>query len=392
MKRGKIAAVMSVEWREPFLASMKTMDMDVTFFPPETERLPLDTISSLSGLVVELSDCAPVSLIAQFQSHGVAVSGLPVSPESEVFSSRWGVDVVLSDEAQAQLWLSQLATSSSPKTPIVVVWGASGSPGRSATAIKLAFAAREHGATTVLDCDLESPSLAESLSVEPESSGLLTLLRCARVEKPDVAACLASMVQVVPADPRLNLVSGIYDPRVLTSAEAVSGGSALKILASSGTVVVVDLRVSPYHPWDSPCRKLEHEVLSVADRVIAVVSETDVGIIRFAREWGRLEAREMSCPVTALLRPVSEDAARKTNEYQSALWELTGMSDIRALSYSPMPREHLRGVSGLHHCTAVTELLREVGVTPPVDQRFRKSRWSRLSLRLFDRQRETARQ
>lgn len=182
---------------------------------------------------------------------------------------------------------------------VVAVWGPAGAPGRTTVAAGLAAELGRRGLRTILvDADPQGGTLAQTLGVLDEISGLLAATRL--VVAGDLAEGFGSVQRSL--DDHLTLISGL--PRADRWTE-VRPGTVEAVLDQSrrhGHVVVdtgASLEVDPGGDFGSraPRQAMTLEALRVADEVIVVGSADPVGLSRLAR--GMVELAELGNPAPA---------------------------------------------------------------------------------------------
>jgi MinD-like ATPase involved in chromosome partitioning or flagellar assembly len=179
-------------------------------------------------------------------------------------------------------------TSDVPGMPagrVIAVWGPTGAPGRTTTAIGLASELARRGLSTVLvDADPWSASVAQHLGVLDEVSGLLAAARHA------ASGTLAQRYAEVPRrlSDRLHLVTGL--PRPDRWREVRPGTLEDLVACARRTAqVVVDTGFSleadgSVDVGTRPERNgLTREAIAVADEVVVVGAADPVGLARLAR-------------------------------------------------------------------------------------------------------------
>ena len=190
---------------------------------------------------------------------------------------------------------------------LVGVWGASGAPGRTTTAIALAAeAARRGHATLLLDADPYGGAVAQHLAVLDEVSGILGAARLANAGHLDVAR-LAALARQLDTD--LRVLTGLPRPGRWPEVRPAAFETVLAVARRLDDLVVADtgagLEAGSDDPFDaSPSRDATtRAVLTEADAVVAVVSPDPVGLQRAARGLVELaEVRPTGAEVVAVNR------------------------------------------------------------------------------------------
>jgi cellulose biosynthesis protein BcsQ len=167
---------------------------------------------------------------------------------------------------------------------VVAVWGPVGAPGRSTVALGLAAELAAAGTgTLVVDADPFGGTLAQSLGVLDEVSGLLAAARDANAGEPD--AVLRNAVAVAP---RLSLLTGLPRadmwPHVRAGAYELVLGQARAL--AEVTVVDAGFCLEDGGSFDrgGPRRhQLTRLSLEAADEVVVVAAADPVGLSRLVR-------------------------------------------------------------------------------------------------------------
>jgi len=171
---------------------------------------------------------------------------------------------------------------------VVAVWGATGAPGRSVTALGLASSFAQSGVPTLLvDADVYGGSQAQLLGLLDESSGLLAAARSANRGSLDPEQLAAHARAVTPA---LSILTGLPRSDRWVELSPVLLRRVIDTARALCQVVVVDCAF---------CVELDEEVsydtaaprrngatltaLELADRVVVVGSADPVGLGRLFR-------------------------------------------------------------------------------------------------------------
>lgn len=177
-----------------------------------------------------------------------------------------------------------------PGGRILVVWGTTGAPGRSTTALAVASIVGAQIPTLLIDADTANPSIAHMLAIPPEPSGVSALSRIGargRISPVDLTRA------AVPIVDRLDVLTGIAVPQrwretgpapmveILTTAQQLYG------------CIVVDVGAVSLDPVGSEMRhqgsrdELTAAILRQADDVLLVGRADAIGIHRIvaAHEW-----------------------------------------------------------------------------------------------------------
>lgn len=171
----------------------------------------------------------------------------------------------------------------SGKGKVIAVWGTHGAPGRTTVAVAVAEVLGEHGSTLVIDADTVAPSIAQTLGIVDEASGIAVAARAATNGRltPEI------VVNAAPTVRGMAVMTGLTRPdrwRELPSPaiDAILGGAR-----DAFDWIVVDVTGG----WEdgepdfgsafAPGRgAAQHAVLAGADHLIVVGQADPVGMYR----------------------------------------------------------------------------------------------------------------
>ncbi|GAA4346976.1 AAA family ATPase [Angustibacter luteus] len=206
---------------------------------------------------------------------------------------------------------------------VVAVWGPTGAPGRTTVAIGLAAELAGGGASTLLvDGDTYGPSVAQSLGLLDESSGLAAAARAADRGSLDLATLAGHAPWV---GERLRVLTGVTRPDRWPELRAGSVRAVLELARSLATWTVVDvgfcLEQDEELAFDTAAPRRNGatlSALSVADVVLAVGSADPVGLQRLVRGLGDLAELRDEPPVVVVNRlragPVGTNPGRRVRD------------------------------------------------------------------------------
>lgn len=173
---------------------------------------------------------------------------------------------------------------------VVAVWGSAGAPGRTTLAVGLASELAASGHRVVLvDADPYGGTVAQSLGILDEISGLLSVARMANLGTLDESSFARSCRRV---GERLDVLTGL--PRADRRVEVRPGviDTVLRVAAGLGEVVV-DCGFCLEDP-DAPLARdrMTLDAVGAADEVLVVGSAEPSGLTRLAR--GLVELRDVT--------------------------------------------------------------------------------------------------
>lgn len=177
---------------------------------------------------------------------------------------------------------------------VVAVWGPMGAPGRTTIAIGLAEALAESGRRVCLaDADTYAPSVAMSLGVIEESSGLIVACRHADNGSLTTAALGGLVRQVRPG---WVVLGGLARPDRWPDLRAGALDRVWAACRESFDVTVVDVGFcleddDAAGPWSRRRNAAALTALAVADEVVAVADASSSGAARVVPRWADLGER-----------------------------------------------------------------------------------------------------
>ncbi len=208
--------------------------------------------------------------VAAWRRLGIRVVGVHPRadrPAAERLSAG-GADLILDETLEPEQFVREIRLldpgskdHSTPRGKVITVTGVRGGPGRTEIATALAWAASGIADTSLVDADLQGPSIAVRLGLPP---------------RPDLADCIdavldrgGSLVKKAQAIGRLRVVPGALRS---TGLRPELAADVIEALAVAGTVVV------DAGPWMDAST-----IVRAADSVVFVVEASPVGIVRASR-------------------------------------------------------------------------------------------------------------
>jgi hypothetical protein len=349
-----VGAVMQPEWFEPFGRSMAELGAGAVWLGRDITLVSEESLSELDGLVLELSHEVIGSVTIDDVRSWESLAGVPVEDGSAALAEQLGISEVLWGEDQARAWLeSRQASLKHAPAPLLAVWGTPGAPGATTLAIGLSLELAKSRPTLLIDADFFAPSVAELLGIPHDSPGLLGALRVARNDNPpweSMRACAAPAAH----NASLRVLSGIR-PGSLGRLEAAGVSTLIDSALSSGVAVVVELKCALGDSEPTPERTATEAILRKARHLLWVGMGSGLGVSRLVREWTLLNELTEDVDQRVLIR-MSEGASESSfGESSTAVWGLTGCSEISAL---PMQKD-------LSDTSELTDLLRVAGGVVP---------------------------
>ncbi|TCI95679.1 hypothetical protein [Aeromicrobium sp. IC_218] len=217
---------------------------------------------------------------------------------------------------------------------IVAVWGPVGAPGRSTVALGLAAELAAAGTSTaVVDADPFGGTLAQSLGVLDEVSGLLAAARASNAGEPDAVARHA----VTVAD-RLVLLTGLPRADMWPHVRAGAFELVLAQCRALAEVTVVDagfcLEDGGSFDRGGPRRhQLTRLSLEAADEVVVVAAADPVGLSRLVRAVAELAETVPGARLRLVVNGARPSLGWSPDEVARTLERLTGLVPDHVLPY-----------------------------------------------------------
>jgi len=239
---------------------------------------------------------------------------------------------------------------------IVAVWGAAGAPGRSTVATALAAERAAAGRRVVL-CDLDpyAGTLAQSLGILDETSGLLALARALNEGLFDASALTAGLRSVPPG---VEVLTGL--PRSERWVEVRPGVvESVATLAASRADVVLDCGFGLGDAAAPSTReRITSEAIECADHVVVVGTAEPTGLSRLARalvELGETGSRSAKVPVTVVVNRMRASLGWRLDDVAGMVADVAPGAGLFFWPYerAALDRASVRGVT-----------LPELGETP----------------------------
>ncbi len=297
------------------------------------------------------------TVVARLRDHGVEVVGWTAETSSadEAALRRLGVtlfaaadDVISVPEVvtvagAGPLDVGEPQNGEPAETPVaknsgsvLAVWGPTGAPGRSVTALGLGAELARLGADTlVVDADVYGGACAPLLGLLDESSGLLAAARAANsgALTPQTLAQLARRVS-----PRLRVLTGLpradrwteVKPPLLRDVFDAARALCTFTVVDCGFAVETDEEVS--YDLAVPRRNgATIEALTAADLVVVVGSADPLGLSRLIRAVHELSVVLPGTSPYLVVNRVRDSLGWSTDEMLELVARATGASQLRTL-------------------------------------------------------------
>ncbi|MBM6400908.1 AAA family ATPase [Phycicoccus sonneratiae] len=303
--------------------------------------------------------------------HGVRVAGLaaPDDEEGERRLRQLGVATLLhpgdgADVVAAALVALADATTSRPvagtagtagpvdheplpppdprvPTPVTVVWGPTGAPGRTTVAVTLAARLAGSGVRTLLvDLDTWGASVAQLLGLVDEAPGVAAAARASEQGSLDVPGLARLAPEALPG---LRVLTGLPRADRWPELRAAAVEDVLRLARGVVDHVVVDtgfaLEDDEELSYDTAAPRRNAATLAAleaADRLVVVGAADPVGLQRLVR--GVQDVAVLPCPrPLVLVNKVRASAAgpRPERTIREVLGRFAGLEEVRMLPWAP---------------------------------------------------------
>ena len=169
---------------------------------------------------------------------------------------------------------------------LISVWGINGSPGRTTTAINLAFSlANKNSPTLLIDLDAVAPSVAASLGIVSEVPGISSVIHDALKGRLNIHSFEKNIIEV---NSGLNVLTGITNPKRWPELRTEGLIQVLKHASQIYPNIVCDLSAVLPETLDPNMnnldifRRFDHitKVLELSSQLIFVLSANPLALIR----------------------------------------------------------------------------------------------------------------
>lgn len=181
---------------------------------------------------------------------------------------------------------------------LIAVWGPPGAPGRTTTAVMLAQALAMRDRTVIIDADTAAPSVAMTLGLADDISGLILACRHAEAGSLSGRTLASSMCAV---SERLSALTGLAQPRRWAELRPAALARVLDQVTADSSYAVVDIGAH-FSVGDVPAASptaAADATLRAADAVLAVCHSDPLGVARFLAALP--EIAECGVPITGVL-------------------------------------------------------------------------------------------
>jgi MinD-like ATPase involved in chromosome partitioning or flagellar assembly len=226
-------------------------------------------------------------------------------------------------------------------TPLTVVWGPTGAPGRTTVAVTLAAQLAAAGVRTLLvDLDTWGASVAQVLGLVDEAPGVAAAARASEQGSLDVPALARLAPEVVPG---LRVLTGL--PRAdrwpelraaaLEDVLRLARGVADHVVVDTGFAVEDDEELS--YDTAAPRRNAATlTALEVCDHLVVVGSADPVGLQRLVRAVQDVAVLPSPAPTIVVTKVRASVAGRRPERaIADVLRRFAGMDVVRFLPWSP---------------------------------------------------------
>ena len=226
-------------------------------------------------------------------------------------------------------------------TPLTVVWGPTGGPGRTTVAVTLAATLAATGVRTLLvDLDTWGASVAQVLGLVDEAPGVVAAARASEQGTLDVPGLARLAPEVVPG---LRVLTGLPSPQRWPELRAAAVEDLLRLARGVVDHVVVDvgfcLEDDEELSYDTAAPRRNATTLTAleaADHLVVVGAADPVGLQRLVRGVQDLGV-VASPPPTVVVNKVRAGVAgsRPERAIADVLGRFAGLEQVRFLPWAP---------------------------------------------------------
>lgn len=298
--------------------------------------------SAGAGVVVVLSDQPHLTrtVLADLTSLGVAVVGIPSTPEAAEQLVRIGIGEVVAPHAAAEEIVASVRRALGELTPragvpaaatpphvaherapgtVIAVWGPTGAPGRTTLAVNLAGEIAASGASTLLvDVDTYGGAVAQACGLMDEAPGLAAVARAAQHGNLDASAIDRYALAVAP---NLRVLTGVSRPERWTELPGPALDEVWRAARAAVDVTVIDcgfgLETDEELVYDTRAPQRNAATLSAlgaAESVVAVGTAEPLGVQRLVHGLAQLRNVVGREPVVVVNRVRAEVAGARPEE------------------------------------------------------------------------------
>ncbi|KRE62318.1 P-loop NTPase [Nostocoides sp. Soil756] len=226
-------------------------------------------------------------------------------------------------------------------TPVTVVWGPTGAPGRSTVAVTLAACLAGAGVRTLLvDLDTWGASVAQLLGMVDETPGVAAAARASEQGALDVPGLARLAPEALPG---LRVLTGLPRSDRWPELRAAAVEDLLRLARSVAEHVVVDvgfaLEDDEELSYDTAAPRRNAATLTaleVADRVVAVGAADPVSLQRLVRGVQDVAVLPSPRPLVVVNKVRAPAAGpRPERAIRDVLGRFAGLEEVRMLPWAP---------------------------------------------------------
>lgn len=355
----KIILSLSLATEERLLGPLIAAGHEIVARPAGGAELAaaLDSLRPDLALVSATSGILSSTVASRASEHGARLIAVAASSAQMAHATSIGVEEVVDDSVTWEALAARL-TGRDPegvavrqpgggRAPgaVIAVWGPTGAPGRTTTAITIASElAAEGRRVALIDADTHGSAIATSLGLFDEAPGFAAACRLAGSGGLDLAQ-LDRVSTRVPVDRgEMFVLTGITSPSRWPELSAQRVDETLRIARSWADAVIVDCGFSLESDEEivsdffAPRRNAATlSVLAAADRVIAVGAADPIGVARLIRGHSDLTTLVDADKVSVLINKVRRSTVGlgAAGQIRSALERFAGIEDPVLIPYDP---------------------------------------------------------
>jgi len=292
--------------------------------------------------ILRPSDAAPAVSSALVALAAATTSGAPAGHQASRGRGTWDADGPgPAVDLAADVTRDGAADGPPTPTPVTVVWGPTGAPGRTTVAVTLAAQLAASGVRTLLvDLDTWGASVAQVLGLVDEAPGVAAAARASEQGTLDVPGLARLAPEVVPG---LRVLTGLPRADRWPELRAAAVDDVLRLARGVVEHVVVDVGFAVEDDeelsYDTAAPRRNAATLTAieaADHLVAVGAADPVGLQRLVRAVQDVAVLPSPRPTVVVTKVRASVAGRRPERaIADVLGRFAGMDDVRFLPWAP---------------------------------------------------------
>jgi MinD-like ATPase involved in chromosome partitioning or flagellar assembly len=292
--------------------------------------------------ILRPSDPAPAVSSALVALAAATTSGAPSGHPASRSRAPWDADGPGAAGDSTSTGIPDLDPDGRPPpTPVTVVWGPTGAPGRTTVAVTLAAQLASAGVRTLLvDLDTWGASVAQVLGLVDEAPGVAAAARASEQGTLDVPGLARLSPEVVPG---LRVLTGLPRADRWPELRAAAVDDVLRLARGVAEHVVVDVGFAVEDDeelsYDTAAPRRNAATLTAieaADHLVAVGAADPVGLQRLVRAVQDVAVLPSPRPTVVVTKVRASVAGRRPERaIADVLGRFAGMDAVRFLPWAP---------------------------------------------------------